>query len=279
MLYESIIVRYGEMFLKAGNLPYFENKLLQNVKALTGTTAIIKTRGRLILPYFSGHSRLRRVFGISSYSPAYRAGKNLEAIQRAVTTLLGGKSATTFKIETTRSDKTFPLESREVNRKVGEHIEETTAWKCDFHNPQLWVKIEINQKGAYIFTEVIPGLGGLPVGTAGKVPVLIENDTDILAGILMMKRGCEVIPLVIGKENSISLLQQFSPKKIEIIRFENEPELQQHLREHNFPLLVTGENLEQKKEYPAGIMVLRPLVGYAGEEIKREQKRFQQAAG
>lgn len=274
MLYDSIIVRYGEMFLKSGNLYYFENKLLQNTKAIAGLSTIMKLRGRLILPYFPDHHTLRRVFGISSYSPALKAEKTLKAIQAAVAIALKERPITTFKIETIRSDKTFPLESRAVNIQVGQYIEKTTAWQCDFNAPKILVKIEINRKGAYVFTEVIPGLGGLPVGTAGKVHVLVENDADMLAGLLMMKRGCEVLLLMVGKEKDISLLQKFSPKEIKKIKLKNNSELSDYIEKNKISVLVTGENFEQRKEFPEELMVLRPLIGYTQKGIQEEIKKF-----
>ncbi len=269
MIYDSIIVRCGEMFLKKGHLPYFENKLLQNSKAITGISAITRLRGRLILPYFSHHSSLRRVFGISSYSLASAAEKSLDAIQEAVAKVLHEKPATTFKIETIRSDKTFPLESRQVNIAVGQYIEKTTAWQCEFNTPDVLVKIEINRKGAFIFTETIPGPGGLPVGTAGKVHLLLDDEADLLAGLLMMKRGCDVIPIGVGKEPEISLLQKFSAKKIKNVIIENEKELQDYIEKNNISVVVTGETFEKREKCFTTILVFRPLIAYTQGEIHK----------
>lgn len=276
MAYDTIIMRCGEMFLKTGHLAQFEGKLIYNLKSMAGLLLVVKARGRLLVPYFSNHEMLQRIFGISSYSLALRSEKNMEAIQQAVLAVLKGKSATTFKIETIRSDKTFPLDSRAVNLAVGQFIEKTTAWQCDFHAPQVLVKIEINRKGAYIFTDTIPGAGGLPVGTAGKVAALIENDADILAGLLMMKRGCTIIPLMRGEEKDISLLQKFSPTKIKVIRLKDESELRQYVQQYRVPVVVTGENFENKAGRFTEIRNFKPLIGYGKEEISEQLQKFRQ---
>ena len=278
MMYDSIIVRCGEMFLKGGNLPYFETKLLQNTRAITGISMIMKTRGRLILSYFPNHHSLRRIFGISSYSLAVKAEKNLEGIQKTVLTVLDGKPGT-FKIETRRSDKRFPLTSPQISAEVGKYIEAKTKWQFNFAHPDVMIYIEINNRGAYLYTEMIAGLGGLPVGTAGKVHLIVKSDVDILAGVLMMKRGCTIIPLCIGEENDIALLQKFSAQKIRIISLKNKSELNQYIQEKNILLLVSGQTFEERKESPAGVIMFRPLVAYTGEEIRKEHEKFRQMAG
>jgi len=276
MMPDSIIVRCGEMFLKGGNLPYFENKLLQNTRAITGISAVTKLRGRLILPYFPHHSSLRRVFGISSYSPAVKAEKTVEGLQTTALTMLGGKPGT-FKVETRRSDKRFPLTSPQINKEVGQYIEASTKWQFDFVHPKIMVCIEINNGGAYLYTEIVAGAGGLPVGTAGKVYLLLENESDVLAGILMMKRGCDIIPIGVGKEPEISLLQRFSPKKIKTIVVGNTKELQDYIKKNNISVIVTGEAFETKKERKE-IMVLRPLIGYTKGQIREGLERYKDVA-
>lgn len=275
MAYDSIIVRCGEMFLKGGNLPYFENKLLQNTKIMTGIPAITKLRGRLLLPYFPTHSSLRRVFGISSYSPAFKAEKSLEGLQKTALTMLSGKSGT-FKIETRRSDKRFPLTSPQISKEVGQYLEANTKRQFDFAHPNILINIEINNRGAYLYTEIVAGAGGLPVGTAGKIHLLLETKEDILAGILMMKRGCTVIPLSIGPEKDINLLQKFSAQKIAPILFKNKLELHKYIQEKNILFLVTGENFEQRKDRFADTIIFRPLIAYTWEEIRKEQEKFWQ---
>lgn len=278
MVYDSIIIRCGEMFLKSGHAAYFVGKLVHNLKLMAGVSLIIKARGRLILPFFLHHQVLQRAFGISSYSLAIRSEKDMGAIQQTVSAFLNERPISTFKIETARSDKTFPLDSRAVNIVIGQYIEKTTAWQCDFHAPAVLVKVEINRKGAYVFTEVIPGAGGLPVGTAGKVHLVVENDADVLAGILMMKRGCSIIPLCIGDKKDVALLQAFSPQKIKSVFFENRLELHHYIQEYQIPLLVTGENFQMRKEHPPEIVVLRPLIGYTKEEIVEQRGLFRAKA-
>ena len=273
MAYDSILVRYGEMFLKSGNLYYFENKLVQNIKVLTGLSTIIKLRGRFILPYFPNHCFLQRVFGISSYSLAYTAEKSLEAIQEKSLALLPGKCGA-FKVETRRSDKRFPLPSLQISAEVGKFIEAKTKWQFDFAHPRVMIYIEINNKRAYLYTETIAGLGGLPVGTAGKVHLLLEDEADLLAGLLMMKRGGEIIPLLMGKEKDISLLQKFSPKKIEAVDIGHTSDLSKYLLKNNISVLVSGDNFEGRERYDFPAVIFRPLVAYSVERIGEGLERY-----
>jgi len=277
MIPDSIIVRCGEMFLKGGNLPYFENRLLQNTKAITGISTITKLRGRLLLPYFPHHSSLRRVFGIYSYSPALKAEKTLESIQKIALTLLRGKSGT-FKIETRRSDKRFPLTSPQINKEVGQYIEASTKWQFDFAHPDIMIYIEINNRGAYLYTEIVAGAGGLPVGTAGKINVRIETEVDILAGLLMMKRGCTILPLCIGEEKGLALLQKFSAQEIKPTIFKNRLELYKYIQENKIPFVVTGENFETRRESSAGVIVFKPLIAYTPSQIIEEIMKFKKVS-
>ncbi len=274
MEYDTVLVRYGELFLKGGNIYYFERRLRENIKSMTGVLPAM-VRGRMILPYFQDHHALCRVFGIASYSPAYRVDKNIESIQKKAIAVLEGKSGT-FKVDTKRSDKRFPLLSPQINRQVGQYIEEHTSLRFQFAAPDMTLYIEINNAGVYLYTEIVSGLGGLPVGTAGKVQVVMESEADLLAGLLMMKRGCEIIALVVGKVD-IGLLQKFSPKAMKPMVFEKEKYLQRHILEKNISFIITGETLETKKD-GKGILILRPLIVYTREQIREELEKYKALA-
>ncbi|MFH1314882.1 MAG: tRNA uracil 4-sulfurtransferase ThiI, partial [Candidatus Uhrbacteria bacterium] len=100
----------------------------------------------------------------------------------------------TFKVITKRSHKLFPATSMEVSRDVGARVLEQTKKAVDIHNPDLTIQIEITEKQTYIFTEKIPGAGGLPVGSSGTVVSLLSGGIDSpVASWQLMKRGCQVI--------------------------------------------------------------------------------------
>ena len=177
MAYDTILLRYGEIFLKGKNKGTFEQKLIENIREMVyRETKVVpkvqKSQGRMLVPYFSGHRVLQRVFGLTSYSPAVRVEKITEAIQHKAVELLRGKTGT-FRISTKRSDKSFPVPSPEFNRLIGEQVEEYTKLRFSSAAPEITLVIEINQEGAYLFFESIACAGGLPAGVEGKVLLLV----------------------------------------------------------------------------------------------------------
>ena len=271
MIYDWIIVRYGEIFLKGNNRPIFESKLMQNITAMTGQR-VKKLQSRLMMPYFQEHSRLRRVFGLVSYSPSIKAEKNLEEIKKKTLQLIADKKGT-FRVDTQRSDKKFPGKSPEINREIGKYIEDNTQLVFSLHDPQITINLEINQEGAYLFLDTISCPGGIPTGVEGKVLLLIENEASILAGILMMKRGCSIIP-VSFKAADISLLQRYSPEKINLVLIKNETELERIATGHECSVLASGQNFNKYKKYPFSLLALRPLISYSDERINEESRSF-----
>ncbi len=320
MDYNAILLRYGELFLKGKNASWFEKKLIENTKKLTGVKEIKRARGRLILNYFPEHQQLKRVFGLVSYSPALRVEKELETIKKAVWEHFKDKKGS-FRIETKRSDKTFPLKSLELNALLGRFLEERNKnLSFGFENHQHFLNLELNLDGAYLFTETIDCFGGLPVGTGGRVALLLENgnsqspqregypltpqgvfkvcDTphleilnptiasngvsqtngksreenqaSLLAGLLMMKRGCSVYPIGF-KEQDLSVLQKFSPAPLTFKLVQDFKELDPFAKEKSISVLVVGDTFETRKEYKTDLMVMKPLVAYnsgqAGEQL------------
>ncbi len=269
---EYILLRYGEIFLKGHNQSFFENKLIENLRQIAGVPKVKKVRGRLIIDYFSGHHKLRQVFGLVSYSPAIKVESEMEKIQQKAVQLLQGKEGT-FKIEPKRSDKRFPLTSPEINIALGKYIEAHTSLTFDGVNPQHLLGVEINQDGAYLFTEIVYCFGGLPTGVEGRVGLLMENEASVLAGLLMMKRGCYVVPIGL-KERDVSLLQKFSPIKITLKIVKNFIELERFVRENKLLILVSGQNFEKYEKYDTSLTVLRPLIAYNSGQVEEELREF-----
>jgi thiamine biosynthesis protein ThiI len=277
MTYDTILLRYGEIFLKGKNKSVFEHKLRENIAKIAAknevpAVKIRESRGRLLADYFPNHAVLRRVFGLVSYSPAVRVEKKLEEIQKKALELLQEKKGT-FKVATKRSDKTFPIISPEFNRMIGGYIETKTSLLFSSSTPDTILEIEINQEGAYLFTETITCFGGLPTGVEGKALLLVEDEASLLAGLLFMKRGCSVIPVAFEKKD-ISLLQQFSPVDVRLQLINNIQELEDMTKKSNISILISGQNLNHKKEYNTDLLVMRPLIAYSDSKIKEELQRF-----
>jgi thiamine biosynthesis protein ThiI len=272
MEYKFILLRYGEIFLKGQNKSFFEKKLFNNIKILTGVNHFDNVRGRIIIEYFPEHHLLKRVFGLVSYSPAIKVEKDIEAIKKGVIELLKDKKGT-FKVETKRADKNFPITSPEANVLLGKHIETHTKLKFGGDKSNIIVGVEINQEGAYLFSETICCHGGLPTGIEGRVGVLVENESDLLSALLMMKRGCGII--VFGfKEKNISLLQKHSPIKLNFNLVKSFEEIEEKCSEYKINILVCGQTFGEYKKLDTPLTILRPLIAYSKEEVNKELQSY-----
>lgn len=274
MLYDSILLRPGEIFLKGLNQGIFEQKLISNIFQVARVKPRKKLRGRLILDYFSEPSSLKQVFGLTSYSPAVKVEKDIEAIKQKSLELLAGKKGT-FKIEPKRSDKSFPLTSPEINVMLGRFIEEKTSLRFEGKNPDHLLGVEINQDGAYLFTEIVPCFGGLPTGVEGRVALWVEDSGSILAGLLMMKRGCYVYPIGL-KERDISLLQKFSPMPLQFNVVSSFSKVEKFMEEKELSALVVGHRFKEFRKLEFSGVVLMPLVAYSEEQAGEELRKFNQ---
>lgn len=195
-----IIIRYCEIHLKKKNRGYFERMLGENInRALFGLKyKYVKIHARYLIEDFDECdyeeiiSRLLKVGGIHSVSPAKIVKSEPESIYSLVLSLCEGKSGT-FKVETNRADKTFPVRSVEMSAEAGARI--LSAYgdklKVNLKHPDFIVNVDIRESGdTLIFTDIIKGMGGLPVGSAGKGLLLLSGGIDSpVAGYMVAKRG------------------------------------------------------------------------------------------
>jgi tRNA uracil 4-sulfurtransferase len=200
-----IVCRYSEIFLKGRNRGWFERRLERNMRAAVPNARVERVHGRILVHAddVSGTvDRLARVFGLVSVSPAAVVDAELGAIERAA--VEGARTEWerrgrrgTFKVETNRQDKRFPLPSPEISSRVGGAIFEGLGIPVDVHKPDFTVEVEIATSGrAYVFAQRIAGPGGMPVGSAGRLVLLLSGGIDSpVAAWMMAKRGAEIIPV------------------------------------------------------------------------------------
>ncbi len=199
-------VSLGELILKGLNRKYFEDKLIRDMKRAIrdiGFENIYKEQGKI---YIEGEendfpqmiNRLKKVFGLVYISPCIKVTtKDIEDIKAAAIQIMKEKlekeNIKTFKVLTTRADKTFPYKSPELSSKMGGVIlREFEDLRVDVHNPDIYLYIDI-KINAYIYIDKIKGSGGLPVGTNGKGLLLLSGGIDSpVAGYMMAKRGLEI---------------------------------------------------------------------------------------
>ncbi|MGA7075467.1 MAG: tRNA uracil 4-sulfurtransferase ThiI [Halobacteriota archaeon] len=207
---DSTLVRYGEIGIKSDRVrSRYEHTLVNNIeKALSFCEipydAVVRDFGRIFVhtQEAAAAPTVARVFGVVSVSPVQTSAATLDAMKdaalRIISPLLtGGKS---FGIRARRTG-THDYSSKDIGVIVGGAIEKATGAPVRLTKPDVPLFIEVRAERAYIYTEVVHGVGGLPLGTQGKVIALISGGIDSpVAAWLMMKRGCTIVPLFFNCE-------------------------------------------------------------------------------
>ncbi len=205
---EMVLVRYGELALKGKNRGSFEHALIRNIRAACEPITplfVERRRGRLtVVPerrVGDVARRLQDVFGIKTVSPAWGVEPDPERIAQVARAVLADAlldhppgAEIPFRVQSSRGDKAFPMTSVELDRFVAPRVlEGTTGLKVDLKHARLVLGIEVRTERAYVFVRRLPGPGGLPVGTLGRVLCLLSGGIDSpVAAWLAMKRGCSV---------------------------------------------------------------------------------------
>ncbi|MBD3262779.1 tRNA 4-thiouridine(8) synthase ThiI [Candidatus Woesearchaeota archaeon] len=202
---ELIILKSAEILLKGTPVRRkFEAQLIRNIRAKLKSenisyTKINKTHSRFLI-YTNETEKalnaLKKVFGIVSLSPAIKIKTNLETIQSAALKFSKLTKNKSFAVRAKRVTKDFKQTSQEINETVGAYLQKQTKANVDLDNPDITINIELIGKTTYLFTKTTKGFGGLPVGTQGKIVCLMSGGMDSpVAAWMMLKRGCEIIPL------------------------------------------------------------------------------------
>ncbi len=197
-----ILIRFGEIFLKGKNRGYFEKCLLSNIKTSLEkfNLNVVKISGRYIVENYNADDendiadRISKIPGIFSFSIADKISTSIENIENYAIELMKDEIGT-FKVETNRADKKLELNSMQISAKVGGRILATNKnLKVDIKNPNHVVNIDIRENGfTYIYSKVLFGVGGMPVGTSGSGLLLLSGGIDSpVAGYMMAKRGVKV---------------------------------------------------------------------------------------
>ena len=199
---QFMLIHYHEIGLKGKNRGKFERRLMTNItRALKDVPCgkLERLSGRMMLALTSEspidviRERLSTVFGIANFSEAVVAKRNIEAIRETTWALAQKADFESFKIVTKRGDKTFPLNSDQINRDVGKHIQTLSGARVLMDNPDLICFIEIAPQRIFIYAEKIPAPGGLPVGSNERAVSLLSSGIDSpVASYKIMKRGVKL---------------------------------------------------------------------------------------
>jgi len=202
-----IVIHYHELWLKGGNRRFFLGKLITAVqRALEGVPIerMLQPSDRILLELGAGADlaeaaeRLRRVFGIAYFGVARRVARDVEVIAGAAWDEVSAERFATFAVRAKRSDKSFAVRTADLERKVGAHLlAELRAAGRDVRvhldDPELTCRIEITANEAIVYARKIPGAGGLPPNTAGRLMCLLSGGFDsAVAAWQMMKRGAHL---------------------------------------------------------------------------------------
>lgn len=198
----SVIVHYGELALKGRNRPWFVSMLLRSIRGCLKGLDVKDVRpmvGRIVIRLGPGadgqwdeiRMRLSRLPGIGNFSRATHVAPDVDTIAAGVTAAVAGRTARSFRVTTRRADKRFKTPSPEVERIVGRAVQQATGWPVDLSKPELNIRVEILYADAFFHFVKERGVGGLPVGSSGRVMTLLSGGIDSpVAAWRMIRRGC-----------------------------------------------------------------------------------------
>ena len=205
-MYNILIAKYGEIGVKGKNRYIFENKLIKNIKNMLkplGDFNVYKEYGRIYVDledydYEEVIEEVKKVFGIVGVCPAVRAEKDYNKLKELALMMLEEKieeGAKSFKVESKRGDKNLKLTSQEMSLDIGGYLvsQVKDRIKVDVRNPEVKIKCEYRENHVMVYSDTVPGYGGLPLGTNGRALSLLSGGIDSpVASWMVAKRGMEI---------------------------------------------------------------------------------------
>jgi len=281
----SILVRYAEMGLKSRSVrKRFESILVDNLMSALANSdlegLVTTEHGRIFVevedPMKASHA-LSRVFGVSSVSPVIRCSSEMEEMKAKIAEFSKPlvHSGQSFAVRARRTG-VHTFTSMDLGRELGSAVylaNEEKGIKVDLTDPDVEIFAEVRDRKAYLFSAYIPGPGGLPLGSQGKVVVILEKERDALAAWLIMKRGCRAIAL--GEEGSAAtkLLRSWDPS----LKIASDRDLTEVVKRHKALAAVFGytiEEFERIKTMDIPVPAFFPLVGMDPKEIEERLERI-----
>lgn len=208
-MYKTLLIKYGEIAIKGKNRHLFEDALVRQIrhalKSCDGEFTVYKEQGRIFIDCGDGYdyeeavAALQHVFGIVGICPVMQAeDQGIDVLAADAVRFLGVSyqlERQTFKVVTRRANKRYPMESMEISAYLGEKILEAyPQLSVDVHDPEILLHVELRESGKiFLYSKVIPGPGGMPVGTNGKAMLLLSGGIDSpVAGYMICKRGVKL---------------------------------------------------------------------------------------
>lgn len=299
---DCILVRYGEISLKSDFVrAEFERILMRNIsEALIRNgfhvEKIVKHGARMFVfcqKLEKAIKILQNVFGIVSLSPVYIVRSDIMTFKEwamKVYSEESKKAKKSFRITVRRQDKSFPMESMEVGRVVGEHVLEKSGAKVDLHSPEININLEIAMENTYIFSRVYKCWGGLPIGSQGRVLCLFDGSKyGILSILEMIRRGCTAT-VICNKKTDVKKLYPLAknyyicdeklrvylgkPNIEELARFEAANAIAVPL----YFKKIGEKELKSIKKQQAELPLFLPLIGHSKDETSVMYKKLNLSA-
>ena len=274
-----ILIKYGELTTKKANRNLFINIITDNIRAALSNydVNIEKNRVRMFITTSPSSfdevlSILQNIFGIHSIVVAYKVNTNIDTIYSSVLEVASSVDFSTFKVETDRADKSFPISSPDFSRNIGAHIlKNIPGKKVDVHNPDYLLRLEIRHDYTYIYSKEIKGSGGYPLGVAGKGLLMLSGGIDSpVAGYLAMKRGIKLECIYF--ESPPHTTPAAKNKVESLVRILNK--YQPSIRLHVINFTKTQEAIYKNIDPTYMITIMRRMMYRITEKVLRERKCY-----
>ena len=271
-----IMIKYGELTTKKANRKFFIETLTRNIERVLTNYSVKITKDRVRM-YIEFNERdlngvldsLKKVFGLHGIVVATRVNNNIEEIESCVLDTLKDNNSKTFKVDTKRADKKFPIHSMDFNNKIGGLILKNTNLKVDVHNPDLTVHIEIRPEGTFVYTNEIRGIGGYPVGIQGKGLLMLSGGIDSpVAGYLALKRGVDLECLYFDSPPHTSI--EAKNKVIELANIINE--YSGHIKVNVVPFTKIQEEIYKNVPDSYIITIMRRMMYRIATKVCQKNK-------
>lgn len=287
---DAVLVRLGELALKSDQVQRkWFNILLENIHAglkQKGVEYRLEVNPNRIFVFTKeipeAIAMLRKVFGIVSVSPVWQCHSELAEIRLLATDIaeqvLKLNEKKSFAIRARRAGH-HKFSSKLIAEEAGAAVKRITNAKVNLGKPEFEIEIECRSRNTYIFTEKIPAVGGLPLGTGGKVLALLEKKEDAIAALMIAKRGCEIVCLAKNFEPVEIIKNFYVGRELELFATKDFSELEEILEAGKINAVVFGKKLKPKilkSLLDKNFLVLEPLEGLPSAD---NSKLFTQTSG
>jgi thiamine biosynthesis protein ThiI len=282
---KRILIRFGDMMLKGQNIGFFIKRVRKHIMTALADLSVtyVLRHDRIMIDYDLGEEtvlieRLKRISGIHDFSIAHVTTPDIEAIIKEGILLLDEtaiKDGTTFKIETRRTNKSFPMTSLEITQNVAKEMIKGTKHHLvvDVKHPELTLYIEFRIEAAYLYVDRIKGMGGYPYGTGGKGLLMMSGGIDSpVAGYLAMKQGIEV-ELMHFESTPLTPIESVQ-KVIDLSRILATYTMNQNITLHLVPFAKLHHAILDHIPEPYMITIMRRMMYRIAERFTKKKKIY-----